>query len=121
MSGEAARADLSHLSVDERTCVAVALTQGARWTAAGECWLHGRPIVCVSVGGTPYVTVLLPHYLNDPAAWGPLMVAEQIAAVPGDDGWSCYARSVGPPQVAATIGKAICLAVLAKHGVEVPQ
>ncbi|HEY7770119.1 hypothetical protein [Longimicrobium sp.] len=123
MAETQSRPSLSHLDPDVRLCVDVEELLGATWRGE-ELWRDRRVLVLADANGA-YPTVLLPDYPNDPAAWGALMERElsgwrqvdilgaklNVCRYPKRDGLS-YAE--GPPM--NSLGRAVCLAVLAKHG-----
>lgn len=133
-----ARPDLSALDRETRICIAVAEVLGYRWfdkTQPGACqhWVLKRH------ESEPYAGVLhgddkkewssiphrLPNWVRDPAAWGALLEKEFSGFETDSDGrkrveWDTYngaAFKSGP--WAATLGEAVALGFLAKHGVPV--
>lgn len=149
MSAETqARPDLCALDRETRINIAVAETQGAVWESFAKpdgsvaydlvepgFWL-GR-----AVAGR-FTPEELPRVTRDPAAAWALAVKERIALIPSEDGWYALApedvqhgcvRGTSVPTLTVhgpefgglepqeEPGWAVALAVLAKHGVEVPS
>lgn len=132
--------DLSALTPTERLNIAVAETQGAKWVE--ECvndpepclWfrLNDYPIAADGNGTSRFpVRYWGPNYAGDPSAWGALMEKEGVwAQVSGFDetGRPCEWEGVyrlagkvfdrGAPGVFPSAGRAICVSVLAKYGVD---
>ncbi|HWK88345.1 MAG TPA: hypothetical protein VNP72_00070 [Longimicrobium sp.] len=119
--------DLSHLPVDVRLGIAVAralgwsgVICGPRTNLSASAPAYGYPPLYRRSGARSTV----PDYLNDPAAWGALMEKERIdvlaPCVGGRQDWVAQAADKASMHghFAATPGRAVALAVLAKHGVD---
>ncbi len=129
---EAAGPDLSHLPEPLRLRLALApLVLGATWFEAqrGEWWLEspaGPPHYAATLAALHsdghFATYFLPDWENDPAAWGALMERELVGWESEGTQHVCQFVEPGKPvfaygPYAPTLGRAVCLAVLAKHGV----
>lgn len=115
------RPDLSHLPLDVQLRIEVAETQraaGVEWECIGVRWVlmdDGHGVVLWENG-----TADVRDYLNDPAALLALLERERITVVAPEDGdddqtwWADYATAARHRD--PSIGRAVCLAVLTKHG-----
>ena len=121
--------DLSRLPLDMQLRIAVARTEGGRWVGIGATRRglymdgHGYTLRMTDDGYGVKMLAGLPDYLNDPAEWGALMERELKGWERSDDGRTHLAFYISqPPRIpcrlserAATLPRAVCLAVLAKH------
>lgn len=117
------RPDLSHLPMDVQLRIEIAETQGFCWKRErdpsgwrledGGVWIPDDTRRARLVG--------LREYVRQPAEWGLLLTVEGITVGPHPHsrpvtGWRALHDASAPPCDAPTPGRAVCLAVLAKHG-----
>lgn len=125
-----ARPSLAHLPEPVRLRIAVAETQGCYWEECrSDLWTlrhpsHGKFYVAALDDKTFRGSDRFPDYEHDPAAWGALMEAGRIEAVPirSSDLWyAIWYRddgTAGSTPSMLSLGRVVCSAFLAKHGVE---
>ena len=129
-SGKETRPDLSRLTDDVQLRIAVVEQMGAVWGGdARGLWYLLAPAgdhLAVYAEGEVSFLPRCPDPLNDPVVWGVLMEREMDGWKTGTRGgvvfhvcrWETrngWAYKEGPR--AATLGRAACLAFLAKNGV----